>query len=68
MNTRRTHHVTVQKNVLVISGKEQIHRYEAAVEERDARWAAEAEIEAKLAEEARVQVSGNACVEVLGSG
>ena len=60
--------MTVQKNVLVISGKEQIYRYEAAVEERDARWAAEAEIEAKLAEEARVQVSGDACVEVLGSG
>ena len=57
--TRPTRRVSVQANKLVISGKEEIRRFEAAVKERDARWTAEAELEEKLAEEARMKVSGN---------
>lgn len=42
-------------------GMEHVRRYNAALQERDERWAAEAEREAKIAEEARLKV----CVIVI---
>ena len=45
-----------QANALVAEGMEHVRRYNAALQERDERWAAEAEREAKIAEEARLKV------------